>query len=86
MVTKVHNRMLDSAAINVSDYGMGTQAFLAAQAALPVGGAVYIPVTGVDYILDGTTDLSTLKTYSFGVVAFDVTSGSTAPTHTNLIP
>ncbi len=86
MVTKVNNRMVDGAAVNVLDYGSNTAAFLAAQADLPVGGAVYVPVTGIDYVLDGTTDLSSLKTYSFGVVVFDVTSGSTAPTHTNLIP
>lgn len=86
MTTKANNRMIDGAAVNVLDFGQDTAAFLAAQAILPVGGAVYVPVTGVDYVLDGTTDLSSLKTYSFGVVVFDVTSGSTAPTHTNLIP
>ena len=85
MVTKVHNRMIGNSAVNVLDFGTNTQAFLDAQSAL-TGGAVYVPVTGVDYVLDGTTDLSALNTYSFGVVVFDVTSGSTAPTHTNLIP
>lgn len=86
MVTKVNNRMIDGAAVNVLDFGTNTKAFLDAWALVPTGGRLYVPVTGTPYVLDGTTDLSSIISYSLGDVTFDVSSGSTAPTHTNLLP
>lgn len=93
MVTKTNNRMIDGAAVNVRDFGAvgdgvtgDTAAFLGAQATLAVGEAALVPLTGNAYLLDGTDDLSTMKTYSFGAVTFDTSSGSVAPTHTNLLP
>lgn len=79
--------------VNVKNFGAkgdgvtgDTQAFLDADAGSPTGAAIYIPVTGNNYVLDGTTDLSSIKTISFGTIFFDISSGSTPPTHVNLIP
>lgn len=84
--------MIDGAPVNVRDFGAvgdgvtgDTAAFLAAQAELITGEAVFVPITGNTYVLNGTDDLSSLKTYSFGVVTFDTSSGSVQPTHTNLL-
>lgn len=47
---------------------------------------VFVPVSSNSYVLGGTDDYSSNKSFSYGVVTFDTTSGSTAPTHTNLVP
>lgn len=85
MTTKTNNRMIDGAPVNVLDFGSNTLAFQNAWAKVNTGGAILVPVTGVDYVLDGTDDLSSIVSYSFGTVVFDVSSGSVAPTHTNLL-
>lgn len=85
MTTKTNNRMVDNSQVNVLDFGNDTLAFQNAWSSIPTGGALLVPVTGTDYVLDGTDDLSSIVSYSFGTVVFDVSSGSTAPTHTNLL-
>lgn len=61
-LTKVHNRMIDDAFVNVRDFGASSSAsaannlaaFNAAVIATPVGGTLYIPSDGGEYIIDTT--------------------------------
>lgn len=61
-LTKVHNRMISDAFVNVRDFGASSSAsaadnlaaFNAAVTATPVGGTLYIPADGGEYIIDTT--------------------------------
>ena len=61
-LTKVHNRMVSDAFINVRDFGASSSAsaatnltaFNAAVSATPVGGTLYVPADGGEYVIDTT--------------------------------
>ena len=59
-LTKVHNRMIADAFVNVRDFGASSSAsaaanltaFNAAVTATPVGGTLYVPADGGEYVID----------------------------------
>jgi parallel beta-helix repeat protein len=61
-LTKVHNRMISDAFVNVRDFGASSSAsaadnlaaFNAAVTATPVGGTLYVPADGGEYVIDTT--------------------------------
>jgi hypothetical protein len=61
-LTKVHNRMIADAFVNVRDFGASSSAsaaanltaFNAAVTATPVGGTLYVPADGGEYVIDTT--------------------------------
>ena len=61
-LTKVHNRMVSDAFINVRDFGASSSAsaatnltaFNAAVSATPIGGTLYVPADGGEYVIDTT--------------------------------